>query len=792
MNAIGERRGASSNRTGAPVAPHRRPRRIGGARRLLAAAGTLIAILWVLHAVGLDTAWSGFTILRAPDLAVMLGLLAANFALVSARLLVLLRQFGWRVGGWAALRATAAGQAADLVVFQLVGQVVGRQVVLRASGITPAVTTAATVYERAILFAVAAGFGLAGALHVFGRAAVAELVAGVPWAEAAIAGAGALVLALWSTAGPRERNALRRMVRPGRLAGAFAATALTAIGQALVIASFVVGLRAAAPQTDMLSLVAAAAVVSFAAGLPISVNGWGVREVAAIHVFGLLGVPAGQALAVSVAVGVCAAAIVLGAAPLALSRTAADGAVAAHASASDRGAEARPGEAAFTRMIVWLLMLAVSVLVFFQVPIPLMGSVTTVNLADPFALVALALFGLHWFAARRPPPWRGRALGTWMLLAAAAMGVAFLIGVARFGVTPWALGNRLTGLALLAGYLSVGALAVGGKRALRQLVQMLLLAAATVTVVHLCARIGTAAGWFEIARLPPNFEAYAGNRNAYAFQMLVVATVAAAYATVWARGRRAILSVLPMAMVLLGVWLSQSRAGLVTAAALVLLAFVSGRVHRRSLAQALVAAAISVGVITIAPLLPAILDHIGSSFVSGLSKPAAVVATAPPAAVVATAPPAPVVATAPPPALQPVSDGERWESLTRGLGLWLDHPLFGAGLGAFVHGHLVETGTPLVIHNTLLWLLAEFGAVGTLPWLGLFLGAVLVALRHLDAAGSRWAVALLGVLGCFALFSLVHDILYQRVLWLLLGALLALPQAAAEQRSTPQAPRPKG
>lgn len=753
MNAIAGRRAASSNRTGAPVAPHRRPRRIGGARRLLAAAGTLIAILWVLHAVGLDTAWSGFTILRAADLAVMLGLLAANFALVSARLLVLLAQFGWRVGGWTALRATAAGQAAGLVVFQLVGQVVGRQVVLRASGITPAVTTAATVYERAILFAVAAGFGLAGALHVFGRAAVAELVAGIPWVEAAVAGAGALVLALGSTAGPRERNALRRMVRPGRLAGAFAVTALTATGQALVVASFVVGLRAAAPQTDMLSLVAAAAVVSFAAGLPISVNGWGVREVAAIHVFGLLGVPAGQALAVSVAVGVCATAVVLAAAPLALPRAAADGAVAARASTSDRGAGAGPDEAAFTRTIVWLFMLAVSVLVFFQVPIPLMGSVTTVNLADPFALVALALFGLHWFAARRPPPWRGRALGPWMILAAAAMGVAFLIGVARFGITPWALGNRLTGLALLAGYLSVGALAVavGGNRALRQLVQMLLLAAATVTVVHLCARIGTAAGWFEIARLPPNFEAYAGNRNAYAFQMLVVATVAAAYAAVWARSQRSLPFVLPMAMVLLGVWLSQSRAGLITAAALGLVGFVTARVHRRSIAFATLGTAAAV--LMIYALRPWFDLMAGG-----------------------------MVRASPPAALQFASDAERWESLTRGLGLWLDHPLFGAGLGAFVHGHLVETGTLLVIHNTLLWLLAEFGAIGTLPWLGLFLGAVLVALRHLDSAGSRWAVALLGVLGCFALFSLVHDILYQRVLWLLLGALVALPQAAAEQR----------
>jgi O-antigen ligase/uncharacterized membrane protein YbhN (UPF0104 family) len=762
MKAIAQRLAASSNCTSASAAPRRRPPRIRGARRLAATAVTIVAILWVLHAVGIDTAWSGFQTMRAADIAIMLGLLAANFALVSVRLLVLLRQFGWRVGGWVALRATAAGQAAGLVVFQLVGQVVGRQAVLKSSGITPAGTTAATVYERVILFAVAAGFGLFGALHVFGRAAVAELVAGIPWAEAAVAGGVAVALALGGTAGPRERRALGRMFRPGQAAGAFAITALTVAGQALVVASFVVGLRATVPQADTLALLAAAAVVSFAAGLPISVNGWGVREVAAIHVFGALGVPAGQALAVSVAVGVCATVVVLAAAPLAWSRTGAEGAVAAAASAPAEGVAARPGDLEFTRTIVWLLALAVSVLVFFQVPIPLLGSVTTVNLADPFAFVALALFGLHWFAARRLPPWRSPTLGRWMLLVGAAMGVAFLIGVARFGVTPWALGNRLTGLALLAGYLSAGALAVavGGNRALRQLVHVLLLAAATVTVVHLCARIGTAAGWLETGQIPPNFEAYAGNRNAYAFQMLVVAAAAAAYAAVWARGARSARFILPMAMVLLGVWLSQSRAGLITAAALGLAAFVSARVHRRSIALAALGTAAALLMIHALQMPWPWFDLTAGG----------------------------MVRASPPAALQFASDTERWESFTRGLQLWFDHPLFGAGLGAFVHGYLVETGRLLVIHNTLLWLLAEFGAVGTLPWLGLLLSALLVALRHRDAAASRRAVALLGVLACFALFSLVHDILYQRVLWLLLGALVALPQAVAEQRDAAARP----
>jgi len=725
------------------------------ARRYILAAVSIVALIAVLLAVGLDSALSGLAAVRMSDVAIILALLGANFVLVSVRLLVLLRQFGWPVGWRVAFRATAAGQAAGLFLFQIVGQLVGRQAVLQRSGISPAATTATTVLERIVLLMVAAGFGSLGALHVFGSAALAEILGGIPWLEVTAGGSAALALVLRRTAGPAERHFLSRLFRRGQIGGTLMIAGLTAAGQLLVIASLVVGLRASAPEVDALSLLAAAAVVSFAAGMPISINGWGVRELAAVHVFGRFGVPPGEALAISIAVGLCATlVVVLAALPLVWAPHAARARGFAAPIAGAARDAAGLDDAAFTRAVVWLLTLGIAVLVFYQVPISLLGSVTTVNLADPLALVALALFCLHVLSAGNLPAWRSRALNLWLLLAALAMVAAFAIGASRFGITAWALGNRLTGLLLLAGYLSAGALAVavGGTRAQRQLVHALLLAAATVTVVHLMMRTGAMVGLVDLAQIPWNFEAYSGNRNAYAFQMVAVVAAAAVWSPVSARAKRAAGLILPMALALLGLRLSQSRAGLITAAVLTLLSLAAGQVHRRSLLTAIALVVIMVGAVD--------LPSADLAAAAGLR-------------------------TALPSAVQIASDTERWVSLTSGLAMWLDHPLFGAGLGAFVQGHLSRTGTLLVIHNSLVWLLAEFGVVGTLPWVGLFLAAALAAWRGVTRTPSRWPAATLGVLLAFALASLVHDLLYQRLLWLLLGTFLAVPDAARRVLGAP-------
>jgi len=57
------------------------------------------------------------------------------------------------------------------------------------------------------------------------------------------------------------------------------------------------------------------------------------------------------------------------------------------------------------------------------------------------------------------------------------------------------------------------------------------------------------------------------------------------------------------------------------------------------------------------------------------------------------------------------STQERLVSIIGGLNLFWDHPVFGAGLGAFRN---TLDGLPLVIHSTAVWLLAELGIVGFL------------------------------------------------------------------------------
>ena len=84
-------------------------------------------------------------------------------------------------------------------------------------------------------------------------------------------------------------------------------------------------------------------------------------------------------------------------------------------------------------------------------------------------------------------------------------------------------------------------------------------------------------------------------------------------------------------------------------------------------------------------------------------------------------------------------------------------------------------GRPQVIHNTALWILAEFGLLGAAVF-----GWVFCLLAHYAIRFGRTQPArriLLLLLLVFATFSLAHEIFYQRIFWLVLGAVLAQPSA---------------
>lgn len=113
----------------------------------------------------------------------------------------------------------------------------------------------------------------------------------------------------------------------------------------------------------------------------------------------------------------------------------------------------------------------------------------------------------------------------------------------------------------------------------------------------------------------------------------------------------------------------------------------------------------------------------------------------------------------------PVSDNERWLTLVGGWEMFLDHPLLGAGLGAYIKDH------DIVIHSVPLWLMAEMGLVGLAIMAAPIFMIFLTEARRPDKDTA--GLILILIITTFAAFGLVHDILYQRGFWLMLGAALA-------------------
>jgi O-antigen ligase len=118
------------------------------------------------------------------------------------------------------------------------------------------------------------------------------------------------------------------------------------------------------------------------------------------------------------------------------------------------------------------------------------------------------------------------------------------------------------------------------------------------------------------------------------------------------------------------------------------------------------------------------------------------------------------------------SNAERWLTVSLGLEMFKAHPWFGAGLGAFMATEAHNFSRPLVIHSTPLWLLAEFGLIGSAVFFCVGLYMFVYEVR--GDASDRASVFLLMLLAGFFSTALVHDLLYQRAFWLLLGGALAL------------------
>lgn len=287
-------------------------------RRLVTVVVSLFLIGFACWLSGIENIVDGLG--KFPPWAVVgiLVLLSVNLLLVSFRFWQVLAHFGIILPWSIALRANVAGNLAGLVVIPLFGQIAGRQSVLNSCGIQPVVNAGLAAYERTLLALISGAFGMLGAVYLMGESAVAGFLGQIALPEIMIAACGGGLLSLWLGGSRFEKALSRSIFARANLVRVLHIAGLTLAGQLLIFSCFVVGMLAISKGLPVVSMFAAAAVISLAASIPITIGGWGIREVAAIYVLGILGIPVADALAVSVMVGLCSMLVILVSAPFCL------------------------------------------------------------------------------------------------------------------------------------------------------------------------------------------------------------------------------------------------------------------------------------------------------------------------------------------------------------------------------------------------------------------------------------------------------------------------------------------
>ncbi len=354
------------------------------------------------------------------------------------------------------------------------------------------------------------------------------------------------------------------------------------------------------------------------------------------------------------------------------------------------------------------------------------------------------------------------------------LAIGLLVASLGVGVTQWALVNRVVGFFVLVGYAAVPALVtlIAGERGRIILADTFVIAALVICAVQLVAY----ATHLFITPLPLDFfgylfskgqelEGYAQNPNAFAFQLLVAVSVLIAFHP--PELRRAPWWFLAAAALLATVAIIRSRAGIVCGLATIMLA-IALRFRPRRIALTRKSVAVSAIVLTcLIALAIASWGTVDHMIITPLRS-----------------------------AVRPDtgdSDAQRWESIVLGFRAWLEHPVFGNGLGSFLLKRDVAGSPSLVIHSVPVWFLAEMGVVG--------LAAYTFFVASLSYYGlSAWlrqeapARGLLIVLVIFILMGLVHDIFFQRTFWFATSLMLlsVMGRSNGMSRTAPPAIRKSG
>ena len=652
------------------------------------------------------------------------GVLLLNIFAAALRLKIITGDVGSPLNFRQSLATISCGSLAGAAFFQIAGQLMARGIIMGRSGIPFASVVVVTAYERIVAAVVSGLLALIGAYFIFGHVAL-DLYAGGDQLVKIVGGLlAATIVGAALGHGSLTARAIAPFMKPRVAAQALRIVGLSLLVQLPMMAAYITVARAISPETPIAEIAAASTIVMFAASVPISLAGWGVREMSAIFALGAIGVEASNALV---------AAIVVGAGSLlAMAVTAVFSLRGVPTESQTKTPVHRPID--YAGMLTTALPLTAATLVLFQIYIPMpSGALLNVNLADPIAILSGSLFLLAIVRLGRLPTWRFPQFNAAIAAATLVLTASLIFGATAFGWTQWALVNRFFGWFVLLAFAMTGALFVKqlGEHGLR--IFLLTFAGATVAVAatEILLSLLTSCG-FNLPVAAFDIQGFALNHNFFAFQMLMALSATIVAASGFA------LRVTLLAILVAGLWFCGSRSGWIT-----LPVFFGASIFMRAArVREIVIATLYAAAVAMIPVVATKLMEAHGGL----------------------------------PALLPIEENtaERMSSILGGLRLFTDHPMFGAGLGAFRNQMIfVSSDQPLLIHSTAVWLLAETGMVGFLifaiPACCLLFSEIRCA--HPDISSKLIVLSLV----VFGLMSAPADMLYQRTFWLLIGAALALP-----------------
>lgn len=436
----------------------------------------------------------------------------------------------------------------------------------------------------------------------------------------------------------------------------------------------------------------------------------------------------------------------------------------------------------------WLLCVAVALLILFQVHVAVGSGAINVNLADPFAILAFSAVLMDAALHRRLPLWRVPYFNYALVGISLVMLLGFAHGWYVIGSSTWAMG-KVFGWFVLLGYLAAGYLCVAyrGTPGFRRLLETMAIIMCAIVFSRAVVIVGQQYGFFGTYELPHNFEGYAGNRNALAFQLLAISAVFLVYLPTYSPKKPAFLPVFSyrqlalfaMAVMVAGMILTASRSGIATMLIVFAVAVVIRRQNRR---PALLALLLGLAIWLLLIFSPDIARFIYLIFIELYrilfklyvfcinlvgADSSSLALVNPDSIGIELLELDRSVQTR---FSTPESDVGRWLLTEKAFAVWMEAPLFGRGLGYFLEVSPAIMGLPIVIHNTALWLLTEFGVIGLIPFGFIFVILITWAIKQTNRRLTANAVLLL--LTAFILMSAFHEVLYQRIFWFFLGALL--------------------